>query len=65
MNKEACTLTTERWITRVVSGRVELVQRIPEDAFVVVPSELPMISANRHYVSDDLAAEIVGAIKGR
>lgn len=55
----------ERWITQIVAGRVELVQRIPERAFVVCPEDLPRIAANRDYISDSLAAEIEGAIQGR
>lgn len=55
----------ERWITQIVAGRVEMVQRIPEGAFVVCPEDLPRIAANRDYVSDSLAAEIEEAIRGR
>jgi ribonucleotide monophosphatase NagD (HAD superfamily) len=55
----------ERWITQITNGIVTLVHRIDADAFVVRAHDLPSVAANIEIVGDDLASEIMSAIRSR
>lgn len=55
----------QRWVTGIVNGKVQAVQRIGSCALVVSPDEIPKIILMKEWIDDDLADQIRSALDQR
>ncbi|GEM_PF-3198278 len=63
--RQDITRQPERWITAIVNGTVQLVERIPDNAVVIRLDDLPGLVMDRVVVCDTLAGRVRQALDER